>query len=565
MTGAEYIVDFIIQKGVTNAFGIPGGVILDFLYAMDRRKEEISAHLSYHEQAAAFAACGYAQATNSLGVAYATRGPGITNMITAIADAYCDSIPVLFLTAHGAQHSNLEMRVEADQEVDFTPMLSGITKYAARVDRAEELYPMLENAYCQATTGRLGPVVLDVSAQVLSASTAAGIECPVPAAPTSHSAIAAAQAIATALEHANRPVILIGDGVHQSHTAAQVRTLAERAHVPVLSSRFSQDVMADSPLYFGYIGSHATRYANFILSKADLIVALGNRLSFPVDSPSYRPLLESAKIIRIDIDKAEFLRDIPNSRNFAVSLVDLFPQLHRQDLAYCDAQAWVGVCAVLKDALWEQDTQSPIRAIAQLLKQVEKNALLVSDVGNHEMWLSRAYAYARASQKVLHSKSFGALGCAVAKSIGAHYATKMPVVCFTGDQGFQMNLQELQFVAQHRLPITIILLNNHSSGMIRSREAQRYRSQFLHTTLDSGYGMPDFATIAKAYGLDYLYLTEETVQNKAIVLNEWKKPYFVELFINEAIDIAPYLPRGNPVQELTPALPESIYYQLDSL
>ena len=565
MNASDYLVDFLIRRHVTDAFGIPGGVILDFLYAMDRRKREITPHLNYHEQGAAFAACGYAQATGTLGVAYATRGPGIANMVTAIADAYCDSIPVLFITAHSPGPARPGMRVETDQELDLIPLLSGITKYAVRIDRAEDLYPMLEQACLEATSGRFGPVALDISTQVLSA------EITPPQAPPSrpplaeHAAEAASRYLASTLKNAARPVFLIGDGVNQSHTGPQVRALAEQAGIPVLSSRFSQDVMPDSAMSFGYIGSHAARYANFILSKADLIVALGNRMSFPADSPSYRPLLERTQTIRIDIDETELLREIPNSRSFSVSLCALLPRLQRMELAYEGRQDWLHVCQTLKSALWEQDTGFPISVIASILRMADPSAVVVCDVGNHEMWLSRAYAYARTPQRVLYSKSFGALGCALAKAIGAYYAAQRPVICFTGDQGLQMNVQELQFIAQHKLPVTIVLLNNASSGMIRSREAQRYGARFVHTTLDSGYGTPDFAALARAYGLDYLHLTEETVDRAACIFCGDQLPRFVELSIDEAVDIAPYLPRGNPLQALIPALPEDVYRQLNCL
>lgn len=565
MNASDYLVDFLIQHHVTDAFGIPGGVILDLLYALDRRKGEITPHLNYHEQGAAFAACGYAQATGTLGVAYATRGPGIANMVTAVADAYCDSIPVLFITAHSLGNKRTSARVETDQELDFIPMLSGITKYAARIDRAEDLCPMLKQAYLEATSGRLGPVVLDISTRVLSTeitSLQASSSQPLL---VEYDAEIAARCVTAALKHALRPVFLIGDGVNQSHTGPQVRTLAELVGIPVLSSRFSQDVMPDSTMSFGYIGSHAARYANFILSKADLIVTLGNRMSFPVDSLSYRPLLERTQTIRIDIDETELLREIPNSRSFNVSLAALLPRLQRMELTYEGRQDWLNVCRTLKSALWEQDTGFPICVIAGILREVDPSTVVVCDVGNHEMWLSRAYAYARTPQRILYSKSFGALGCALAKAIGAYYATRRPVICFTGDQGLQMNIQELQFIAQHKLPVTIVLLNNASSGMIRSREAQHYDAHFVHTTLDSGYGTPNFAALARAYGLDYLHLTEGTVDKAACAFCSDRFPRLVELSIDEGVDISPYLPRGNPLQALIPALPEDVYRQLDNL
>lgn len=562
MKAVDFIVEYLIRLGVTDAFGLPGGVVLDFMYAMERKKPQLVPHLSYHEQGAVFAACGYAQASGKLGVAYATRGPGVTNMITGIADAYYDSIPLLVVTAHSSKQKQQGMRIEIDQEMDPLPLVSSITKYSARVEHAEDIVRELDQACHIALSGRPGPVLLDIHTAVFQTeiSPAAASSCASQAA-TDTSVII--EEIQMSLRQSRRPVLLIGNGVRQSGTTGLIKELASKMRIPVLSSRVAQDIIPDSPWYFGVIGGHPARYSNFILSKADLIISLGNRMSFPVNSLSYRPMLERTKTIRIDVDETEFLRKVPNSTTFRAELETLLPQLIVQEWTYIGGEEWISVCRQLKSALWECDQTGPTQLIAQLLRTVQPDAIITSDVGNNEYWLSLAYTGAEIGNRILYSKSFGTLGCSLGKAIGAYYAARCPVVCFIGDQGFQFNIQELQFVASHQLPIYIVVVNNFSSGMIRGREKQYYQGQFLHTTIASGYSVPNFEMVATAYGISYHMITcEERLSD--IFKNE-SAPCVMEMRIEETTELAPILPIGNPIQKLYPLIPEELYQGLDEL
>lgn len=570
MTGASYFVEFLISKGVTDVFGIPGRVVMDILYDIRDKTDRISAHLSYHEQTAAFAASGYAQVSGKLGVAYATRGPGVTNMQTAIADAFYDSIPILIFTGHSASRRFPAMRVEQDQDMDPIPTLSSITKYAARVERVQDIPGELEKAYRLAMEGRKGPVVLDFATRILteemdfSNREKADDHLKNDFGEQERTEEEIIHSIAGALKEAKRPVFLVGNGINQSGTAARMKLLAERTSIPVLSSVISQDVMPDSPLYFGYIGSHGTRYGNFILSKADLIISLGNRMDFPVSSKSFAPIVSRAKTIRVDIDEAEFLREIPNSEVFTAELSVLFPKLLASEFSYEGSREWLVVCRHLKESLREYDINVPVRTAAKLLQTFAPEAVLVSDVGNNPFWLARAYAYAECANPLLYSKSFSALGCALGKAIGAYYSTGKPVICSVGDQGLQLNIQELQFIVQHKLPITILLWNNVSSGMIRHWQQLRYQGRYFHTTLDTGYSVPDFSAIAKAYGLAYRCVTAADASGMEDCLNI-VQPCLLEMRIEEDAEMNPNLPMGAPCQDLTPELPRSLYTELDRL
>ena len=553
MTGAEFLVDHLVKLGVTDVFGIPGGVVLDFLYELDRR-EDISAHLSFHEQCAGFAASGYAQLSGKLCVAYATKGPGITNLLTPVADAYSDGNPVLIVTAHSEKSIDKTVRFTGEQELDTIDIFKSVTKYAVRIDSAAAFEFEVKKACNIAIEGRKGPVLIDVLSSVFSENIP-DIKSPENVMPSEP--VSSTDYIIERLKTSRRPVFLIGDGIHQSAAESKMRELAEKTNIPVLSSRCSEDVMPTSDMYFGYIGSHGTRYANFILSKADLIIALGNRLAFPINSASFKPIYENAEIIRIEYDESEAKRHIPNSKCFIENVSDTVGELLNRRICYIDPDSWISICKRLKKELFEADINAPTRIISEAFKAISDDVTIVNDVGNNEFWSSRAYIHAGISNRALYSKCFGALGCSLGKSIGAYYAGKAPVLCITGDQGLQLNSQELQFIGMHRLPIAILLINNVSSGMIKDRENSRY-GRFVHTTQGSGYGTPDFKKLAEAYGIEHKVYTPEIFVNI-------DRPILVEAMIDEDIALEPNLPRGNGCQNLAPELDKTLFDELDKL
>lgn len=550
MTGAQYIVDQLIKRHVTDAFGIPGGVILELLYEMDKR-EEFTPHLSYHEQAAGFAACGYAQASGKIGVAYATRGPGFTNLITAIADAYYDSLPTLFITAHSAPCPPVVMRLMDDQEMDTCGMVRNITKLAMRLDDETTFAEAINQALAIAPEGRKGPVFLDISSSLLKKEVVVGTDEDVNTVQRAEDYSKQIEEIAFAIKNAKRPIILAGDGINLSNARELFHLFVDKVNIPVVSSRFSHDVMAGKDGYYGYVGGHGMRAANFILSKTDLILSLGNRLHFPPKSESYGSVMDHAKLLRVEIDENEFNRDIQNTVNYHCDLSGLLVQSLSAESDYGHHEDWIKVCDVLKNELKQEDTNSAIESIISILKQVDKDAIIVNDVGNNEFWVSRACVESGIDNRVYYSKSFGALGCGLGKAIGTYYATKKPVVCFVGDQGLQINIQELQFISQHNLPITIVLLNNHTSGMIKDRELSVY-DKCLHTTKESGYEAPDYKSLAKAYGFECGAISD-------------KCPALIEISIDDSIGLTPSLPKGKKCQDMQPTLQKEIYNYLNRL
>lgn len=560
MRAADWIVDFLIKHGTTDVFGIPGVVVMDFLYAVDRRKPEITPHLNYHEQGASFAACGYAQTSGKLGVAYATRGPGFTNMLTAMADAYYDSLPVMFITAHSALDLENKMRVMNNQEIDTVALAKIITKKAARIDDIDELQVEVLDAYRKATSGRKGPVFLDIyNALFLKEFEEVSDDI-------SHDDVDCVDCVdgfirtlEANLKGSKRPIILIGNGARDNKN--MIEQVAEKNSIPVLSSRTAQDIVPQSPWYYGFVGSRAIRYSNFILSKADLIIAIGNRLSFPLKSKSFLPITENARLIRVDIDESEFIRNVPNSSHFKMDCSIALNAMNMANLGYGNSAEWIKVCDTLRSRLDKWDKNFVVENIMKIIGDADKASPITCDVGNHSFWVTTAYAYQKASNRIIYSGSFGTLGSALPKAIGAYYSARMPVICFTGDQGVQFNIQELQFIVSHNLPITIVVLNNSSSGMIMEREVAKYGEHLIHTTIDSGYSYPDFKKIAECYGLDYI----QNGMDEDLPIINYSRPNILEIVIDKDTVLEPGLPIGKACQDLSPELPKALYEELNNL
>ena len=536
---ADFIAQTLAKHGVTDVFGIPGGVILDLLYAFNRC-DGICPHLNYHEQSAGFAACGYAQASGKLGVAYATRGPGFTNLITPMAEAYYESLPVMFLTAHSAAFQE-NIRCLYDQEIDTCAIAKSITKFAARIDTIEEFSESFANAIDIALAGKPGPVFLDISKELFSKlvddncySQLADSKCYL-------DDDRLVKQFANRINAAKRPVILVGNGIDYRHAHVLLK-LSERIGIPFISSRTSHSLLSKSSKYYGYIGSHGNRAANFILSKTDLVIAFGNRLNFPLQSKSFQSIAKTTEFIRYEIDESECNRCIPHCQNVIIDVNMFIEQLYRKQIHFDQFSAWINICNTLKEQLLYFDNNNNIEKMCNLLKTIPDDAIIVSDVGNCEFMLSYAAVICNDGHQILYSKSFGSLGSSICKSIGVYYSTNKPIVCIVGDQGIMFNIQEIQYIAQHKLPITIIIIDNKSSAMIKDIEHRRY-GYYVHVDSKTGFSTPKWEQIFYAFRHLKFNIINMSSEN--------------ELF--------PFLPNGNSIQNLCPKLPNDMYSALNNL
>jgi acetolactate synthase I/II/III large subunit len=558
----EYFTNLLAGYGVDEIFGVPGGVILDFL---ESAEDNLNPCLVFHEQSAVFSAIGYSRAKNSLGVVFATRGPGITNTLTSVADAYYDSVPVLILTGHSGDLPPEGIRTLLDQEIDTVNLFHSVTKRSIRVDTPEQFVAVAEPLIKLALEGRPGPVLFDVKSSIWNQETPSFILNDEDAHKTSKYLDAGLSEIGRELSLSERPILFLGDGFRgKEESIKRILTFANSYDIPILSSRFSQDLFSQSDNYFGFIGSHGLRSGNFILSKADLVVSIGNRMHYPVDSKSWIPLMEKLKVLRFDIDEGEFKRSIPNSKNFVADLDQLCNRLSEIKFSkgFLD---WNSVCNNLSNELQKYDASEPIPLIAEVFNLCSNFAGIVSDVGNHEFWVARAYFQSHSSVKLIFSKSFGAMGSAIGKSIGFAHASGKQVLCFAGDQGLMMNIQELHYIAHHQLPIKIFLMNNMSSGMIRSRQKDSDRKIYL-TTVESGYSVPDFMKIANSFGIaSYSFDGHNTKISDLELILIKPGAVLIELITSPEFEGRPHLPMGSSPTNLSPDIPRDVQDYLEGL
>ena len=460
------------------------------------------------------------------------------------------------------------MRVIEDQEIDIVPIFKSITKYCVRVNNADSFIEELRKSICLVNSGRKGPVVIDISSRIwnseilenkLKEKIIENIDN------SKNNFEEAILSIEKNLNKSKKPLLIIGDGIRQAGIEKEVVGFSEKNKIPVIYSRGCQDIMSSSKMAFGYVGSHGTRYTNYILSEADLLISLGNRLSFPIKSKSFLDIFSKCKLIRCDIDENEFMREIPNSENFQCDVKEVLKGLFNKNIENKNIDKWFDKCNKIKEILWNSDTDTPVNEIAYLLDNLKNTGAIIGDVGNNEFWLSRAYEFSKNKNKILFSRSLGTMGCSIGKTIGAYYALKKSVVCFIGDQALQMNPQELQFISNNKLPIWIVVVNNNSSGMIKSRQIRRYNSEFLLTTEETGYSMVDLEKLSNAYDFDYVQIESvEDIDNKLIDC-DYTKPLFINFIVDENIDLEISLPIGNDCKDMEPKLDEAVLERIKNL
>ena len=561
----DYLINKMEENEITDVFGIPGGVVLDFIYAVNE-SENIDIHLNYNEQMAAYAACGYSQASGKIGVVYTTKGPGFTNVYTPMVEAYGDSLPVLFITAHSQKEHNSSVRIEEEQEINHVAMATLTTKYAVRVDEPEIAKKAIDEAFCKLSSSRKGPVLLDFHSSVFMRELKDNEPSNVEVVDKSQED-GVIQLCCNTIKHvigeSSRPIILIGDGLRNSPNLFMLEKVALQNNIPVISSRVSEDLLLGSDIYYGYIGSHGLRYSNFILSKADCIICLANRLGVNKLSETWRPILENASFVRIDIDSNELKRDVVDSLDFCLDANDVLSCIVEENLNYNNSEEWIDICNEMREKLFDYDMPEGALCLAEIIRSFKECNIIVNDVGNNELWTSRVLPWTgKGDVRFLLSKTLKTVGSALGKAIGAYYSDNKPVMCIIGDEGLQYNIQELQYIYANKLPIVIVVWNNHSLGMLKDNETNRKYSYYLHTTIDSGYSVPNLEKIICAYGIEYVKWSDNKVTECCHDINH---PVVIELIVDEEKNVLPKLPRGNACMDFIPQIESELYEKLSVL
>ena len=546
LTGAEIVVECLKEQGVDTVFGYPGGTILNVYDALYKHSDEIRHILTSHEQGAAHAADGYARATGRVGVCLATSGPGATNLVTGIATAYMDSVPVVAITCN----VNLPLLgKDTFQEVDIAGVTMPITKHGYIVKDVTKLADTIRKAFRIAREGRPGPVLVDITKDVTANTCEYEKRDPLPFKnPCKYTDADIEQAI-TLMKAAQRPFIYVGGGAVISDAYKEVRELAEILDTPVCDTLMGKGVMdGHDPKYTGMIGMHGTKASNFGVSECDLLIALGARFSDRVVGNAAK-FASGAKILHIDIDAAEIDKNIKTTASVVGDLKEILTKINEK-LPKQQHTEWMAHIEELKEKypLSYDPSELSCPYIMQEIDRITKGeAIITTDVGQHQMWASQYYTYTM-PRTFLSSGGLGTMGYGLGACIGAQLGQPDKIcINIAGDGCFRMNMNELATASHYNIPIIEVVINNHVLGMVRQWQTLFYGKRYSQTVLSE---QVDYCMVAKGLGCEAIRVSKKeevaAAIQKAIDL---KRPVLIECIIPEDDKVFPMVPAGAPISE----------------
>ena len=549
-TGSDLVLETLRDLGIDTIFGYPGGAVLPFYDAIYNFKG-IRHILGRHEQGCLHEAEGYAKSTGKLGVAVVTSGPGATNAITGIADAMSDSVPLLVFTGQVARAG---IGKDAFQEADIVGITMPITKYNYQVRETADIPRIITEAVHIATTGRPGPVVIDLPKDVSALETdfIYSPEVNLPSyQPTLEPNDMQIKKILKQLSKAKKPVLLAGGGISYAAAAAELNEFAERYQIPVVTSLLGQGTIATShPLFLGMGGMHGSFAANIAMTEADFMISIGCRFDDRLTG-NPKTFAKNAKVAHIDIDPAEIGKiisaDIPvvGDAKKALQMLLAEPTVHN------NTEKWIEKVTKDKNRVRSYDKKErvvqPQAVIERIGELTNGDAIVVTDVGQHQMWTAQYYPYQNERQLVT-SGGLGTMGFGIPAAIGAKIANPdKEVVLFVGDGGFQMTNQELAILNIYKVPIKVVMLNNHSLGMVRQWQESFYEGRTSESVFDT---LPDFQLMAQAYGIkNYKFDNPETLAQDLEVITE-DVPMLIEVDISRKEQVLPMVPAGKSNHEM---------------
>ncbi len=546
MTGAEIVIACLKEQGVDTVFGYPGGAILNIYDALYKHKE-IRHILTSHEQGASHAADGYARATGRVGVCFATSGPGATNLVTGIATAYMDSIPMVAVTCNVGQAL---LGRDSFQEVDIAGITMPITKYNFIVKDVNNLAAVMRRAFRIAKSGRPGPVLVDITKDATANEAEYVPETPEVMLPdTEHIRQEDLETAAELIRQAKQPMIFVGGGAIASGASRELLEFAEKIDAPVCDTLMGKGAFnGEHPLYAGMLGMHGTKYANFGVSRCDLLITVGARFSDRVFGNAKR-FAQQAKILQIDVDPAEINKNIMTYASVIGDIKEVLKRLNPM-LPKMEHQNWVAYLDDLKRRYPLKYNKAGLTGpyvVEEIYKTVKGDAIICTEVGQHQMWAAQYYKY-REPRTFLTSGGLGTMGYGLGAAMGAKIAfPDRTVINIAGDGCFRMNMNELATAARNHIPIVEVVINNHVLGMVRQWQALFYEGRYSATILGD---KADFVKVAEALGCKGIRVTKKAqvapALKEAIACGE---PILLDCQIDCDDKVFPMVPAGAPIED----------------
>ena len=547
LTGAEIVVECLKEQGVDTVFGYPGGAILNIYDALYQHQDEITHILTSHEQGASHAADGYARATGRVGVCLATSGPGATNLVTGIATAYMDSVPVVAITCNV---TNSLLGKDSFQEIDMTGVTMPITKYNFIVKDVNRLATVIRRAFTIAQTGRPGPVLVDITKDVTAVP--CEYEKQVPEEIVRQSDTITEQDMDRAVEmirKASKPFIFVGGGAVLANASDELRAFAHKIQAPVADSLMGKGAFdgADE-LYTGMVGMHGTKTSNFGITEADLLIVVGARFSDRVTGNASK-FAKNAKILQLDIDPAEINKNIKVDASIIGDVKVILRKLNAR-LDPVNHDEWIAHIERMKDMYPLRYDKNLLTGpfIVQTINEVTGgDAVIVTEVGQHQMWAAQYYQY-RQPRTLLTSGGLGTMGYGLGAAIGAKMGCRdKTVINIAGDGCFRMNMNEIATATRYNIPVVEVIVNNHVLGMVRQWQTLFYGKRYSQTILNDSV---DFVKIAEAMGARAYRVTQkeelEPVLREAISLNI---PVVIDCQISCDDKVFPMVSPGAPIAD----------------
>ena len=547
LTGAQIIVECLKEQGVDTVFGYPGGAILNVYDALYEYRNEVTHILTSHEQGAAHAADGYARATGKVGVCMATSGPGATNLVTGIATAYMDSVPVVAITANVGK--NL-LGKDSFQEIDIAGVVMPITKHSYIVKDISQLADTIRKAFYIAKSGRPGPVLVDVTKDVTGAS--CEYEAKEPASVISEIPKVAREAIKKAaqmIQEAQKPFIFVGGGSVISGASKEVTELAHKIQAPVCDSLMGKGAFSgEDALYTGMIGMHGTKPSNLGVSECDLLIVLGARFSDRVTGNA-KTFARKAKILQIDIDAAEINKNIVIDSCIVGDVKEVLGML-LEEVQEQNHEEWIAHIQELKEKYplsYDHTQLTGPYIIEKLYEMTNGDAIISTDVGQHQMWAAQYYKY-KQPRTLLTSGGLGTMGFGLGAAIGAKTGCPDKVVVnIAGDGCFRMNMNEIATAVRCGNPLIQIVLNNHVLGMVRQWQSLFYGKRYSSTILNDAV---DFVKLSEAMGARALRITKiEEVEPALKEALASKGPIVLDCWIDKDLCVFPMVPAGANIDD----------------